>query len=82
MPHDKAYLVDILESAKLIQQYVADRERAELDSDTILQDALCRRFEIIGEATKRLSPDFRNLHPHISWKEMAGMRGITMMTLI
>lgn len=31
---------------------------------------------MIGEATKRLSPNFRNAHLHIPWKDIAGMRDI------
>lgn len=31
---------------------------------------------VVGEATKRLSLDFRNTHPDIPWKDMAGMRDI------
>lgn len=33
-----------------------------------------RKLEIIGEATKRISPEYRKLHSDIPWKEMAGMR--------
>lgn len=35
-----------------------------------------RRITIIGEATKRLSKDFREQHPTIPWKEIAGMRDV------
>lgn len=31
---------------------------------------------VVGEATKRLSTDFRNAHSHIPWKDIAGMRDI------
>jgi uncharacterized protein with HEPN domain len=37
---------------------------------------LVRKFEIIGEATKRISVDFRNNYPDIPWSEMAGMRDV------
>lgn len=35
---------------------------------------MVRSLEIIGEATKNLSDDFRVQHPQVSWKRMAGMR--------
>jgi len=38
--------------------------------------AIVRQIEIIGEATKRLSEDFRNSHPEIPWRSMAGMRDV------
>jgi uncharacterized protein with HEPN domain len=38
------------------------------------QNALIRSIEIIGEATKNLSSDFRKKHPSVPWKKIAGMR--------
>jgi uncharacterized protein with HEPN domain len=38
--------------------------------------AVIRSLEIIGEATKKLPLDFRLLHSHIPWSEIAGMRDI------
>lgn len=40
---------------------------------TYLPTAQRGLFEIIGEATKRLSSDFRSRHPTMPWKEMAGI---------
>jgi uncharacterized protein with HEPN domain len=40
------------------------------------QDAVLRRLIIIGEATKRLSPEFRSQHPTIPWRNIAGLRDI------
>ena len=42
--------------------------------DTKTQDAIVRNIEIIGEAVKNISEDFRNLYPEIPWKNIAGMR--------
>jgi len=35
-----------------------------------------RLLEIMGEATKNVSPKFRADHPEIPWRKMAGMRDI------
>ena len=43
-------------------------------SDTRTQDAVIRTFEVIGEATKKLSVDLRDRHPDVPWKKMAGTR--------
>ena len=40
----------------------------------VFQDAVIREIEIIGEATKNLSMEFRNKHPSILWRQIAGMR--------
>ena len=35
-----------------------------------------RSLEVIGEAAKSIPDDFREKHPDIPWKEMAGLRDI------
>ena len=42
----------------------------------MVQDATLRNLEIVGEATKNLSPALRASRPEIPWVEMAGMRDI------
>jgi uncharacterized protein with HEPN domain len=76
MKSDIAYVGDILESARLIRQYVARSDRESFQADSLLQDAIVRRLEIIGEATKRLSDTFRARYPEVRWKQMAGMRDL------
>jgi uncharacterized protein with HEPN domain len=44
--------------------------------ERVLQDAVVRNLEIIGEATKRLSDSCRQKNPQIPWREMAGMRDV------
>jgi uncharacterized protein with HEPN domain len=39
-------------------------------------DAVCRNLEILGEAAKRMDPEFRAAHPEIPWRKMAGARDI------
>ena len=50
-----------------------DRQ-ALVDIRGVLDQARC--LEILGEATKRLSPEFRRLHPDLPWRAMAGMRDV------
>jgi uncharacterized protein with HEPN domain len=40
----------------------------------MIQDAVIRNFEIIGEATKKLNYDFRVKYSDVEWKKIAGMR--------
>ncbi len=40
----------------------------------MLQDAVIREIEIIGEAARNVSREFRNKNPGIPWREMVGMR--------
>jgi uncharacterized protein with HEPN domain len=65
MSRDQAALVDILEAIKLILQYAAGQDFDALAINVEKQDAILRRITIIGEATKRLSHEFRLQHPEI-----------------
>ncbi len=42
----------------------------------MMQSAVVRELQVIGEATKALSPEFRAAHPQIPWKSMAGLRDV------
>jgi uncharacterized protein with HEPN domain len=48
--------------------------RDEFLNNKMVQDAVIRNFEIIGEAAKNIPEDFRQKHAEIPWKKMAGMR--------
>lgn len=76
MLRDREALIDIVEAIKLILRYVEAVDFAKLAANVEKQDAILRRITIIGEATKRLSKDFRDQHPTIPWKEIAGMRDV------
>ncbi|WP_017302013.1 DUF86 domain-containing protein [Nodosilinea nodulosa] len=73
---DLDYVVDILAAAHLIQSFLVGRDRGAFETDLMCQSAVIRQLEIIGEATKRLSATFRDNHPEIPWRQMAGMRDI------
>jgi uncharacterized protein with HEPN domain len=42
----------------------------------VFQDAVIRNFEVIGEATKRLSQALRDENPEIPWRRMTGFRDV------
>ncbi len=42
----------------------------------MIQDAVIRNFEVIGEAIKRLPDEYRIAHPEIPWRTMAGFRDV------
>lgn len=74
MNRDRAYLLDILEVARLALSYVKDKNEEMFLSAIQCQDAVIRRFEIIGEAVRRISGEFRLAHSKLPWTEMIGMR--------
>ena len=76
MKDDLFYIENILQSIDRIQSYISDKDQESYVDDFITQDAVVRQLEIIGEATKRVSKDFRNNYPDIPWADMAGMRDV------
>lgn len=78
MPDDRqsGLLRDMLDSALLIRTYLASVDRDAFLRDSEKQDAVLRRFEIIGEAAGRLSPEAQGLFPGIPFRAMRGMRNI------
>lgn len=73
---DVSYLTDIIEAGQQIQDFIQDVDRTAFENSTLIQSAVIRQLEIIGEATKRVSETFRSAHPEIPWKKIAGMRDI------
>jgi len=76
MKDDIIYIEHILQSIDRIQSYLSGKDHQSFSNDFMLQDAVVRQLEIIGEVTKRISKDLRNKNPQVPWSDMAGMRDI------
>ena len=74
MSRDDAYLFDILESAHAVLEYLSGKTFDEFSNDPILQDAVVRRIEIIGEASGRVSSLTQQKYSHLPWVAMKGTR--------
>lgn len=75
MRDDRVYLVHILESINKIRQYTVGGEY-EFYNNSIIQDAVIRNLEIIGEATKNLSKELVLSTPDVPWRQMARFRDV------
>jgi uncharacterized protein with HEPN domain len=71
---DADLVEDINEAITRIERYTAGLTLDAFLADTKIQDATVRNLEIIGEAVKGLSSDFRKKHRHVPWQDIAGMR--------
>jgi uncharacterized protein with HEPN domain len=75
MKDDRAYLRHIRDAIARIESYVP-RGREAFLAETMIQGAVIRNLEVIGEAVKNLSDSLRAQHPEIPWTRIAGMRDV------
>lgn len=62
------YLAHILEAIERIDRYCADTDEAAFLDNELIQDAVIRNFEIIGEASHNIEkryPKFAHQHPEL-----------------
>ena len=57
-----------------IKNFTLNHTKSKFLKDELVQSAVIRQIEIIGEASKNLSLSFRNKHSQIPFKDIAGMR--------
>lgn len=72
--NDIAYTDHIINCIKKIRKFVKGIDKKEFAKNELIQDAIIRNFEVIGEASKKISPDFKKTYYDIPWKEISGMR--------
>ncbi len=67
------YLRHIQDEARYLAEASREVSWDEFSDDETLKRAFARSIEVIGEATKNLSPEIRDRHPNVEWRAMAGM---------
>jgi len=74
MWRDDAHLLDMLQAARDVRGFMQDVTWEQFRRDEILQNALMHLMQIIGEAARKVSGEFRLSHPEVPWAEVIGMR--------
>jgi uncharacterized protein with HEPN domain len=72
---DTGRLRDILEAIHRIDRHV-QKGRHEFDEDELIQVWIVHHLQIIGEAARGLSSDFRSTHPEVPWTDVVAMRNL------
>jgi len=72
--NDEVRIRHILDAAREAVRFVQGRLRTDLDTDRQLNLSLVRLLEVIGEAARGISTEFRQAHPEVVWNKMIGMR--------
>jgi len=76
MDRDQSFLRDILYEAQRAQLAVDGLTYSEFLENWIVQYAVIRCLEIVGEAANQVTDTFQNHHPELPWSELIGMRNV------
>lgn len=75
MKDDRLYVIHIDECLARLTQYIAGGRAAWLHS-TLIQDAVLRNLQTIGQSVSRLSAPLRTAHPEVDWRGIIGLRNV------
>lgn len=71
---DTVYLKHIRDAAVKIEHYLKGINKEKFLQNSLIQDAVSHEVQIIGEAVRHISSDFRRRYPNIAWRDIASMR--------
>jgi uncharacterized protein with HEPN domain len=74
MWRDDAYMLDMLLAARKVEDFTAGISWEQFKANDILQNAVMRQIQIIGEAARKISRQYRDAHSEIPWQMIIGMR--------
>lgn len=74
MKNNQIYLKHILTAIEKVEKYTKGLSKDDFDKDGGVQDIAIRNFEVIGEAARNLSDDFKISYPEIPWREAQDFR--------
>jgi uncharacterized protein with HEPN domain len=72
--NDKAYIKHMLSCIEKILKFTRGLNFDEFAINELVQDAVIRNIEVIGEASKHVSNHLKQTYFDIPWKEISGMR--------
>ncbi len=73
---DQTSPLDILQAAREIEEFTLGLNTKSFLANRLVQLAVIRQLEAIGEAARRISPDVREAYSQFPWADMIGMRNV------
>lgn len=73
MRHDDALLLDMLIAARKIERFVSGLTAEQFATNELVQSAVIRELQVIGEAARLLTDETRAATPQIDWRAITGM---------
>ena len=64
---DAVHLRHMLDAIEQLERYTRGMSESEFFSRPMVQDAVARQIEIVGEAARNVSIEFQGLHPKLPW---------------
>jgi uncharacterized protein with HEPN domain len=71
---DLSYIDHILDCIRKINEFSQGLSLKQFKTNELVQDAIIRNIEIIGEVSKKISPELKQAYYNIPWREISGMR--------
>lgn len=76
MLRDKPSLIDIFNACESIGRFIKYKTKDDFYNDEMMQEAVIRKIEIIGEASNRVSDELKKRFSELPWRKMRAMRNI------
>jgi uncharacterized protein with HEPN domain len=73
---DYAYVWDMLQAAKAALSFLEGLQKEQAIGDEMRMSAFERKLEVLGEAARRVSPEFAQKHPQVPWRGVIGLRNV------
>jgi len=74
MSKDEGWVLDMLLAARKVRSFAAGATWETFQANEVLQNAIMHQIQIIGEAAKSVSDEYRNKCPGLPWGQIVGMR--------
>jgi len=71
---DKEFILDMYEACRRIREYTKNTDFNKFSASEVIQDAVIRNIEILGEAVKNVSHKLQEKYPEVEWRIIARTR--------